>query len=251
MVNSRKASGTLSMTTPDDWQAACDGVVQDLLASAEIASPPVDVLTIAARLEWPVVWDAGQSGRARIQQVDGRPTLLVRPDDRAERLQWSVAHEIGEASAWRICQRAGIAADELTPRQREELANQLARRLLIPTAWYCAAIDAAGDDLYALKEHFATASHELIAWRWLDLAEPVIVTVFDHGVLSRRRCNFAARAPALCDDEAACVADVRRTGVAAHRTWSNGTVAAWPVYEPGWRREILRTRIDADSFAAP
>lgn len=234
------------MTTPDDWRTACDAVVEELLASAGIASPPVDVLNVTARLNWPVVWDAGQSGRARVQRLDGRPTLFVRPDDRPERLQWSVAHEIGEASAWDICHRAGVAPEELNPRQREELANQLARRLLIPTPWFREAMQS-DDDLLILKERFATASHELIAWRWLDFPEPVIVTVFDQGALSRRRCNFSPRAPTFSEDEAACLESVRQSGTTVRRTWSSGQAVAWAVYEPAWRREILRTTVEWDA----
>jgi len=230
------------MTTREDWCAACDGVVAKLLDAAGITAPPVDALLIAQRLEWPVVWDRGQAGRARIHHLDGRPTLFVSPEHRPERLQWAVAHEIGEASAWPVCRDLGIAADELLPRQREELANQFAQRLLLPTAWF----GASDNDLFALKARFATASHELIAWRWLDRAEPTIVTVFDHGELTRRRCNFAARTPAMLPKERECAAEARDHRTVADRTWPHGRCTAWAVHEPGWQREILRTTVEWD-----
>jgi hypothetical protein len=234
------------MATPEDWQAACDAVVAELLDAAGIVAPPVDALTITARLAWPVVWDTDQSGRARIQRLEGRPTLFVRPEERPERLQWAVAHEIGEASAWRMCRHAGVSWDELGPRQREDVANQLAQRLLIPTGWFRTAISSSGNDLTALKQHFVTASHELIAWRWLDFAEPVIVSVFDQGELSRRRCNFASRAPILSDAERECVITARSLGATTRRTWSGGEAVAWAVHEPPWQREILRTTVEWD-----
>jgi hypothetical protein len=228
------------MTTREDWQAACDAVVDELLAAAEILAPPVDVLAITARLAWPVVWDTGQTGRARFQRLDGRPTLFVRPEERPERLQWAVAHEIGEASAWQVCERVGVSPDELAPRQREELANQFAQRLLLPTGWF----DSCRDDLFALKARFTTASHELIAWRWLDRAEPTVVSLFDQGRLVRRRCNFADRAPALCSAETACVEAARRSGATEQGQWEGGRVRGWPVHETGWQREILRTDLE-------
>jgi len=92
------------MMTRKDWSTACDAVVAELLERADITSPPVDALLVANRLEWPVMWDADQGGRARIQRMAGRPTLFMRPDERPERLQWAIAHEIGEASAWNVCQ---------------------------------------------------------------------------------------------------------------------------------------------------
>ena len=235
------------MATLEDWRSACDAVVDELLGAAKVAAPPVDVLAITSRLAWPVVFDAEQAGRARMQRLDGRPTLFVRPDERAERLQWAVAHEIGEATAARVCMMAGVTPDEVTPRQREEIANQVAQRLLIPSAWFRAALQSEGDDLFALKRRFATASHELIAWRWLELADPVIVSVFDHGELSRRRCNFAPRAPAMSGEESACATEARQSGATSRRTWSGGTAIAWPVHEPAWQREILRTTIEWDA----
>jgi hypothetical protein len=228
------------MMTREDWSTVCDAVVAELLERADITSPPVDALLVANRLEWPVMWDADQGGRARIQRLAGRPTLFVRPDERPERLQWAIAHEIGEASAWNVCQQLGIAAEELLSRQREELANQIAQRLLIPTEWLLNA----DDDLFALKQQFPTASHELIAWRWLDATKPTIVTIFDQGSVSRRRCNFAPRAPERRVEEDECAAMARSTGVVARRERPGVDVTAWPVHEPNWQREILRTCVD-------
>jgi len=44
-------------------------------------------------------------------------------------------------------------------------------------------------DLLELKKRYRTSSHEVIAWRFLDLPEPCVVTVIDNEHVSRRRSN--------------------------------------------------------------
>jgi hypothetical protein len=232
--------------TAADWSAACDDVVSEVLRAAGVNAPPVDAVTVAARCQWPVVWDFHQTGRARLQRLDGRPTLFVRPAERPERLQWAVAHEIGEVLTRQVCQALDLPAAEFGPREREELASQMARRLLLPTGWFFTA----DEDLFQLKARFATASHELIAWRWLDGETPTAVTIIDRGDISRRRSNFAPRAPAMCAAEQECAAAARTTGVPARRQWRNLRIHAWPVHEPDWQREIVRTIMD-DAESAP
>ena len=55
------------------------------------------------------------------------------------------------------------------------MANNLAGRLLLPTAWFVADAAAENWDLIALKHRYATASHELIARRMLESIEPLAV----------------------------------------------------------------------------
>jgi Zn-dependent peptidase ImmA (M78 family) len=142
-------------------------------------------LKIAQRLRVELVWDAGQTGRARRQQLAGQPAIFLRPDDRPERVQWAAAHELGEQFADRVIAKLELSPEELLPRQRESVANQLANRILLPGKPFAAACRATGSDLYRLKERFVTASHELIAWRMLDLPGPRIVT--RHRLRSRGR----------------------------------------------------------------
>lgn len=239
--------GEQEMWSDEEWRAACDQVAAELLDTAGVVAPPVDALEVTRRLEIGLAWDASQSGRARLQRLDGRPAVFLRPDDRPERLQWAAAHELGETVAWKVCEILQISPEELLPRSREQLANQLAQRLLLPTAWFRRAHAETGGELFALKARFATASHELIAWRWLDLPSPAVVSVFDHGQLSRRRCNFAPRAPALQTLEQDCRNRAHETGATASGEAALGRVRAWAVHEPGWRREIVRWDVaDAD-----
>ena len=87
---------------------------------------------------------------------------------------------------------------------REEVANRLAGRLLLPTAWFLADAASGGWDLLALKSQYATASHELIARRMLECPPPVIVTIFDHRAVSFRRSNVPGQVPPPSAAEMAC-----------------------------------------------
>ena len=116
----------------------------------------------------------------------------MRPEPRLERRQWAVAHEIGEHVAYRVFLQWGVDPRETAPKAREAVANNLAGRLLLPTAWFAADGAACGWDLLALKARYRTASHELIARRMLECRPPVIISIFDHRRISFRRSNFPA-----------------------------------------------------------
>ena len=189
--------------TREELAAGLDAVAGELLAGAEVDSPPVDAFLLARRLGITVALDDGQQNRARYVRLDSRrparsrPTILLRSDPRRERRHWAVAHEIGEYAAHRVFAHWGVDVREVVPRAREEVANCLAGRLLLPTEWFLADARAGGWDLAALKARYATASHELIARRMLECPPPVIVTIFDHRVVSFRRSNLpgACRPP--------------------------------------------------------
>jgi hypothetical protein len=237
------------MLTPDDWRDACDEIAGELLASAGVDSPPVDALWVARRLRFDLAWDASQTGRARLQRLDGQPAIYLRPGDRPERTQWAVAHELGETVSWRVAGRLGVDSGELLPRQREELASQLANRLLLPTPWFIAAHRECEGDLPGLKERFETASHELIAWRLLDLDGDRVVTIVDHGRVSRRRANFVGHSPPVHPAELSAWDVARSAGQPVQRRFAAGVVRVWPIHEPGWPREIAVTELDAEALA--
>lgn len=237
------------METNEEWTAACDAVVAELLSEVEVAGPPVDALAIAERLRVDMVWDAVQTGRARRQELSGRPLILVRPDDRPERVQWAVAHELGEQLAERVTLRLGLTPTELLPRQREQIANQLANRILLPEPWFAEAHRQHGGNLLSLKTLFATASYELVGWRCLDRPGDRIVTVCDQGQVSRRRSNFAMRTPPPLSAEVTAWSTAHETAAAQRITWPGGSVRVWPIHEPAWKREIAVTEIDRDCLA--
>jgi Zn-dependent peptidase ImmA (M78 family) len=229
----------------DELFAALDAVAGSALGAVSLGTPPVDAFAVAASCGMTVAWDDGQQGRARLVQRLGlrnpaRAIILVKRDDRSERMQWSVGHELGELLAPRVFSHLGIDPREARPGVREQIANQLAGRILVPSD--CFAGDAAkcGWDLPRLKKRYATASHELIARRMLECSPPVIITVFDHGRQTWRRSNAAGRMPPLSTRELKCWKAAHETGEA---TRIEG-VQCWAVHEPYWRREIIRREVE-------
>lgn len=234
----------------EQLEAGLDAAAAEVLARAGVERPPVDAFAVAECLGVALAWDERQEGRGRYVRLSSRgarpprATILLRPDPRREREQWALAHEIGEHVAPRVFRLLGVDPAETGPAAREVLANQLARRLLLPTAWFEAAGRACGWDLVRLKARFATASHELVARRMLDLRPSTIVSIFDHGRLSFRRSNLPGRVPPPTAAEMACWRAVHRRN--RPRRLSDGLriVRGWPIHEDGWKREILRTDVE-------
>src|SRR6185436_10433959 len=150
-----------------------------------------------------------------------------RPDDRPERRQWAVAHELGESMAHELFADAGIDAAEMDPETREQAANLVASRLLLPTVWFLDDAHRFVGDLSVLKHRYETASHELIAFRLLDLPQPTVITVFDQGRQTRRRGNGASRVPPLARAEQECWLAVRRFGRAQETERDGRRIQGW------------------------
>ncbi|MEZ6066416.1 MAG: ImmA/IrrE family metallo-endopeptidase [Planctomycetaceae bacterium] len=228
-----------------DAAAACDQIVQELLSCHGIVCPPVDALALAEQLGLTVIYDAEQRGRARIKRLRGASAIFLQPDDRPERLQWATAHEIGEYLANEIMERLGLTVEGLASEpgqaQREQLANEFAQRLLLPQAWFAADVAAVDADLTELKGIYSTASHELILTSTLRLKELSLVTIFDHGKLTRRRGNGQLAPPRLLPIELQVFQRVHQTGEPCELNDASVRVRGWPVHEPGWKRELLRT----------
>ena len=239
--------------TPHDLTSAVDVLVGELLAEAGIDQPPIDALALARSSGVTVVTDRRQQTRARSKRVAGQPVIILRPDDRPERIQWAVAHELGELLAVSALAKSLLDVDDLSPRGREQLANLFATRLLLPTRSFLRDVERLDSDLPLLKERYCTASHELIAWRLLDGERPGIVSIFDQGSLTRRRGNVVARHGDLHPAELQCQQQAHRSGHPATRLCAGRSdqpaisVRAWPVHEPRWKREILYTTF-SDSF---
>ena len=235
--------------TREELAAGLDEVVADLLCEAAVTAPPVDAFEVAGRLGIEVAWDDRQQGRARYVRLrsrgSGHPraTILLHPEPRFERRQWAVAHEIGEHAAYRVFARWGADPREAPPDARELVANHLAGRLLLPTAWFAADAAACDWDLLRLKSRYSTASHELIARRMLECRPPIIVSIFDNGRLSLRRSNVPGRVPPPADAEVQCWHRVQDTRAPSRSVQDRGLVQGWPVHEDEWKREILRTEV--------
>jgi len=234
----------------EEISAALDTVAGDVLAEVGLRGPPVDAFAVARSLGISVAMDDGQPGRARYVRLGGhrsagpRAAILVNPDPRSEREHWAVAHEIGEHVAHRVFSMLGVDPRETFPNAREAVANQLAGRLLLPAEWFTADAADCDWDLIELKSRYRTASHEQIARRMLQCTPAVIVTIFDHGEVTLRRSNLPGRVPVASRLEMQCWRAVHHSGRAQRTYDGHRTIRGWPVHEPGWKREILRTEVE-------
>jgi len=154
--------------TTDELAAALDAVADGVLARLDAAEPPIDALELARALQLSVAWDERQSGRGRVVRLRefagtaSRGSILLRPDPRPERLQWVIAHEIGELFAVHVFERLGVDPCEAPSGSREMVANQLAGRMLLPYGWFSESGAGCGWDLPELKARFSTASQTFL-----------------------------------------------------------------------------------------
>jgi len=225
--------------------AAIDRMVDELLHAAGIEAPPVDVIALAQNhLGMEICLDGRQQQRGRAQRVAGKKQIFMKPEPSEERHQWTVAHEIGEHLKTDLLKRLDWPAEETRAMTGESLANLFAYHLLVPSRWF--AVDAPGlaYDLLELKARYKTSSHEVIAWRLLDLPEPCIITIIDNDRISRRRSNAWPTRRRLEPAEEKCRHDVHQHNRPC-RVQDNGwTVQGWPIHQDGWQREILRSVVE-------
>jgi hypothetical protein len=236
--------------TREELAAGLDRVVEDILSKARIVTPPVDAFAVAGALGIAVALDDRQLGRARYVRLSdrrtkqSRATILLSPEPRFERQQWAIAHEIGEHLAYHVFTQWGVDPCEAAPNAREAVANNLAGRLLLPTAWFATDGVANHWDLMALKSHFRTASHELIARRMLECRPRVIISIFDQRRVSFRRSNLSGRVPPPSPVEMQCWRKVHDRNDPFQSGEGLDVVQGWPIHEEGWKREILRRELD-------
>ena len=124
----------------------------------------------------------------------------------------------------------------------DSLLTLFSSRLLVPTQWFAA--DAATEDynLLKLKKRYRTASHEVIALRFLDLPIPTVVTVIDNDEIHRRKTNGPRiKAKELESPEEKCRNFVNKHGKAKIVREGAWTVQGWPIHQSDWKREILRS----------
>lgn len=260
----------VSDVCPEELAAVLDQTAEGIVRGAGWTGPPIDAFALAQALHVTVAFDACQPERGRLvrlrgvhaaerawqtasvlgcheggaasvphRECDEAALMVLRPDGRPEREQWAAAHELGEYAVWQVFDRLGVDMRLVVPAWRERVASLLASRLLLPGCWFRPVAEGAGWDLLKIKACFITASHELILRRMLDFELPLVISVFDQDRLTLRRSNVPGRVPPPQTDELACVRRVRQTARPARR----GTSAAWPVYEPGWHRELVRWEI--------
>jgi hypothetical protein len=222
-----------------------DRLVAELLEAAGVAGPPVDAIDLAQRhLGMIVCLDHDQPQRGRAQRAGGKRHIYLRPEPTPERHQWTVAHEIGEHFKSALLERLSVDPHQTAPMAGESLANLFAYRLLTPVRWFAADAPASGYDVLTLKQQYGTASHEVVAWRLLDLPEPCIITIVDNGRISRRRSNAWPIRRELSPAEKKCQRHVNQHGQPMVVSEGGWTVQGWPVHRQEWKREIMRSIVE-------
>jgi Zn-dependent peptidase ImmA (M78 family) len=223
------------------WSDTIDDVVEEILQQTELPTPPINMLEVCQVLDFVLAIDDSQPTRARHKRAAGRHMIFLKSDERPERLHWAAAHEVGEAVAYRVFERMNVSEDEIFLEQREQVANVIASRLLLPKRWFFDDARALQGDLLELKARYSTASHELIAWRLLDLSEQRIISIFDGGRLTRRRSNLPHQPPKLQRLEIDCWETVHHENRPVIVQDHQFEVRGWPVHEAGWKREVICT----------
>lgn len=232
----------------EDVTATVDRAVNELLDAARIEKPPVDAIALAqGHLGMVIALDKRQAQRGRAQRAAGKKQIYLRPEPREERHQWTVAHEIGEHMKGDLLARLGVEPGQTRAMAGESLANLFAYRLLVPTRWFEGDARSLEYDLLALKEKYSTSSHEVLAWRFLDLGDPCIVTILDNDAISRRRSNSWPIKRQLEPAEAKCQRFVHERGKPRIVRENGWTVQGWPVHQLDWKREVLRSVVEIDT----
>jgi Zn-dependent peptidase ImmA (M78 family) len=232
----------------EEFLAKIDSYVFELLEAAGVAEPPVDAIQLAQKhLGMTICLDKRQTSRGRAQRNGGQPGIYLKPEPSKERHQWTVAHEIGEHLKPQLLRHLGIDPAETRAMAGESLANLFAHHLLAPTCWFGSDAALLEYDVLKLKERYATASHEVLALRMLDLPEPAIITIVDNDHIHRRRSNAWRVRKELEPVERECQRYVNYYSRPAVRCEGGWTVQGWPVHQPDWKREILRSVVEIES----
>jgi hypothetical protein len=229
----------------EDVVGAIDRVVEELLERAAVEVPPVDAIALAQRhLGMVVCLDRRQQQRGRVQRAGRRPQIFLRPEPTEERHQWTVAREVGEHLRPQLLARLGLGPEQAKALGGESILNLFSSHLLVPTRWFTRDAPALGYDVLELKQRYATASHEVLALRFLDLGEPCVVTILDNDHIHRRKSNGPRVRKELAPAEEKCqryVNKYSRPRVVREKGW---TVQGWPVHQSDWKREILRSVVE-------
>jgi hypothetical protein len=238
----------LCTLTDDELAAAVEQTAEELLWEAGIDGAPVEAGKLARALGLTVAAAPTGSPRGQLVRMAGqRNAILAGADTRPERQQFAIAHEVGEFAAARVFGRLGLDPRETFAASREATAHRLATALLLPLRWFRRASSRCEGDIAELKRQFQTASHELIARRILETTRtPVVMSVFDHGRLVWRRSNLApSQSAPLVPLEERLQRESHRSGVPREADALCppfiDRIRVWPIHEPDWKREIMRT----------
>lgn len=224
-------------------------LAQNLLLKSDIMQPPVNPFLICQKLKIEVIYDSRMPNRARTKQLDGRHVIILKPDPRRERLNWAIAHELGEivygqTYCGQFNEDSQLSATGIV---RETWANWFASALLLPEEWFRSHAQLTRYSLLELKQIFGTASHELIAERISHLLPGSMITILDQGQIKKRTGNIRQIPRMLSPEENKLWHAVHYTGTSQEVETPQVSIRGWPIHEPHWKREFLLTVSRADS----
>ena len=223
----------------DDLCRAVDHAVEDLLTAAGVSAPPVDAVAVA-RGHLGLTIREDDRPRRRASKIDARQELVLPPGLSAEQTQLAVARAIGAERKPAILCGLGIPPDQQRGLLGASPAELFADRLLMPTAWFSAAVRELDYDVPQLQQRFSTASPEAVADRLLDLPEPCVIAIVSNGVVVRRRSNAWRVNRTLAPAECECQRLVEQQRAAQVVRADGWTVRGWP----NGTRVILRSIVD-------
>lgn len=231
------------LATQEDLKNAVEDVVWDVMVEADLKNPPIDSIEVAEMLGLRTTIDRNMQARGTRRIVGGQTCIFLGGLSRNEQFQFTTAHELGEELAAGILEQAGEQPAGLDPAAIEQVADLFASYLLCPNPWFESDARSLDFDVPALKDIYATASHQVIAWRLLLLPEaPSAITIFDNGKIHSRRAN--------CNCDRGLLAIEQHAWIRCHEsgtqvdTESDGyRVQCWPIWEGDWKREIMRTSV--------
>jgi Zn-dependent peptidase ImmA (M78 family) len=230
----------------EDVVAVLDKLVEELLGEAGVTGPPVDAIALAQKhLGMTVVLDSRQHERGRVQRAGRKPQIFLRPEPTEERHQWTVAHEIGQHLKEEIKTQLHLEPEQAKTLTGESLNTLFSSRLLVPSLWFAQDAKDLDYNLLELKQRYATASHEVIALRFLDLPISCVITVIDNDRIHRRKSNGPKiKATDLEPVELRCQQYVAEHGEPYCLSEGKWTVQGWPIHQKEWKREILRSVVE-------
>ncbi|MFQ5862614.1 MAG: ImmA/IrrE family metallo-endopeptidase [Candidatus Brocadiales bacterium] len=224
----------LELTEWHDIVTMVEDEARALLERLHITGPPVDAFTLAKTLNLAVHIDSNLRVRGYSRRRWDIQTILVgsKNPEKSERKHFTIAHEIGEV----------LLAGKVGPSFLEDASNLMAISLLLPRNWFHKDAEALEFDLLALKKRYSTASHEVIAYRMLDV-KPLIITIFDNGRLYRRKSSYPIPVKRIHPLEMECMKAVSNGAEQVLLKDDAASVTGWPIFKDDWKRVILKTEL--------
>ncbi|MCZ2344303.1 MAG: hypothetical protein LC104_21295 [Bacteroidales bacterium] len=238
----------MSDFSAEDLFDAIDRGVQPLLERGGMTEPPVDaILLVQEQFDYRITFAEDQDEEPPPGRFGPRPRrqnareIVLRIEQSDAGQNAVCARACARELLPEILRRLGVVPGTETRSGQNQLLGLIVPRLLLPTRWFSRDARKAGFDLMRLKEHYPTASYEMIAARMLDIAEdPLIIAVIDDGIVASRRGNLAAAGKKLTAAEQLCLEQIREQGEPQTTRQAGWTVQGWPIPDGPFSRIILR-----------